>query len=243
MWIAYATVAVAVVTFALCIWWLRADEEKLAGDEEATSTPNIVSPEPVETQPTNTPVPRVAAASSAKSDPRVPPARESVTLSSETANAASEPPQSITFHELPIQPYAVNGVIPEPAVRRADASSEGWEKRMQTITVHAEPKECPGCSTSQAGWINLPSACEYFSYTVTQLHRFPAAQIEEHDDFTYYWDSPLSDATGRITGIRISVRAGKDASSPVTPSISMGLTVVVLCPNDLETKGWRDVAE
>ena len=233
--IVYVIVALAIVTFALFFWSMRVDEEERGGAEQADAPQGLVPvPGPIEGKPTETQATHAAETLPSKSDALIPPVRESV---------SSAPPQSITFHELPIQPYVVNGVVPKPFVPSADASSGAWTKRSRTISVHADPQGCSECSSSQSWGIDIPNGCEYFSYAVTQVHRHPAARIEESSRFTSYSDGPQSDSTGRITGIRISARAVKLASSPVTPSITMRLTVVALCPSDAMTEGWQDVGE
>ena len=234
--IAYVVVAMAIAIFALYFWWTRVGEEERGSAEQGDAPQALVPiPDPMEGKPTESQATRATATLPSKSDALIQP--------DETVSAGSAPPQSITFHELPIQPYAVNGVIPKPFVPRADASSGVWEKRSRSISVHADPQGCSECSSSQFWGINIPNECEYFSYTVMQVHRYPAARIEESSRFTSYSDGPLSDSTGRITGIQISARTQKFVTSPVTPSITMRLTVVALCPSDAMTEGWREVAE
>ena len=233
---AYLVVALVIATFALCFWWIRVDQKERGRAEHGDAPQALIPiPDPLEGKPTETQATRAAATSPSKPDALIP--------TDETASAGSAPPQSITFRELPIQPYAVNGVVPKPFVPSADASSSVWKKRSRTVTVHADPQGCTECSSSQSWGIDIPNGCEYFSYTVLQVHRYPAARIEESSRFTSYSDGPRSDSTGRITGIRISASAEKFASSPVTPSITMRLTVVALCPSDAMTEGWLDVAE
>jgi hypothetical protein len=84
------------------------------------------------------------------------------------------------------------------------------------------------------GLLSIPIGCTYLSHTYTQLHRDPLAPIvQAHDEFTEYIEVPYVDTMGRIKGFKLTVRAEKKNPSQ-SPSISMQLTVAMMCPRDTE---------
>lgn len=158
-------------------------------------------------------------------------AAEPRTRSTKKLTDVIAPPPSITFETNPEQQREFE----------AGVSAGKLKERSKNFTAHVDSRGCKECRNSQSGGLAIPKGCEYSAYTITQRHREPNTPIEQSDKYTSYSDGLQFDANGRVVGVRMSVGVNGVDSSTVVPSITMQLTVVAMCPSDLDIDGWPEL--
>jgi hypothetical protein len=230
---AFLVVAGAIIAFILFYWFLRrADVQETGSPQDGAAHSLLSTSVSTESLSSDSPL-RLETEAVTQQEPHSGKRADSPHNTNELMSDVVHPPASITFRASPAQERRADTPSSEGSDRLQNSSPKtSWSERTQAIDLHTDAQNCKVCTRSRSGWLPIPRGCTYSSHTITQLYREPFVPIAQVGDAqTSFQDSVDSDVNGRIERVTLSVRVNKSGSSPISPSITMRLTVVAVCPN------------